>query len=290
MSIINLDLNTEDYERLNQISGIDIWGFNKERKSFSAPFENIALAMGYYDRAVPSTFDELLPLVLEEDRKQFETMFLHTIGSIQGAIRLKTYDDRIAWIGVNGVSHDKKSATGIAYLIDHATIVDSTLKSIAHIDPLTNLGNRRKLYDIGSQEIERAKRYEHKLSLMILDIDGFKEINTRYGHTTGDKIIQSVGESIDVIIRQVDIKTRVNSDVFVILLLETDRYETYAIAERLRKTIEVKKYPIADSITISCGIAEMKFNDDIESLFNRADLALLTAKKAGNNTTRLSNL
>lgn len=163
--------------------------------------------------------------------------------------------------------------------------------SRAQKDPLTGICNRAALDDALIQEIRLAQRHDTPLSLVLIDIDHFKRINDRFGHTTGDQALCAVVESAQKCARNTDALFRYGGEEFVILLRNTDTDGAAQMAERLRKQIAQLKF-VAEGeqiqMTISAGIASLADTDDAASFFERADAALYAAKKAGRNRTRQS--
>ena len=157
------------------------------------------------------------------------------------------------------------------------------LEKLATIDDLTQVYNRRKIYELAGYEIDRSIRYKHPLSVIMIDIDHFKKINDSYGHDIGDKILQQVCDSISAIIRKPDIFGRVGGEEFMLLLPETSGDDASDFAERIRTTIEQKEFETVKNVTISLGVTECVEEDNILPLFKRADNALYTAKNDGRN-------
>ncbi len=154
-------------------------------------------------------------------------------------------------------------------------------------DSLTDLYNRRYFMQTGKQEIERAKRYKEPLSLMMIDIDHFKNVNDNYGHIAGDKVLKQLSSILKESVRNADIAGRLGGEEFGIILPKSSLDKAKKVAERLRKNIENNtfKYDKANiSITISIGIAAYKkTNINMDNLIHEADLALYEAKKIGRN-------
>jgi diguanylate cyclase (GGDEF)-like protein len=161
------------------------------------------------------------------------------------------------------------------------------VQSLAVLDPLTQVYNRRGFSDIANREIERAQRFGHSLALLFLDIDHFKEVNDTHGHAAGDQILSEIAERCKNTIRNVDVISRHGGEEFIVLLLESDKNVAQIIAKRLQSV--VKEYPFQTdagpiSITVSIGIAE--FNEQVKglsTLIHNADMALYKAKSSGRN-------
>jgi diguanylate cyclase (GGDEF)-like protein len=166
------------------------------------------------------------------------------------------------------------------------------LEALATTDPLTRLLNRRALLERLSREVDRAKRYESMLTLLLLDIDHFKRINDERGHLVGDAVLRQIGALVEASVRTVDIAARYGGEEFVLLLPETSQDGGIIFAERLRESIE--RYPFDASgeeplhLTASIGVATFPSPrvDSTEDLFARADEALYRAKSGGRNQVR----
>ncbi len=162
-------------------------------------------------------------------------------------------------------------------------------EKIALTDTLTNALNRRALIIQGEQEIERSTRYQRALSIILIDVDNFKNINDTYGHLGGDRVLKEIVFSIQKIIRKNDFVFRYGGDEFVILLVETSIEQAYETAERIRNDLSQltlnEEHLNAIKITISLGITELLANDTLDSFIQRADQALYQSKSAGKNQT-----
>ena len=162
------------------------------------------------------------------------------------------------------------------------------LSRLATTDSLTGISNRRALINAGEREFYRQSRYKNPLSVLMIDVDKFKNINDSQGHPVGDKVIRNVAEIMTSSVRTQDIVGRVGGEEFVALLPETDLEGATAIAERLRSTVEnsnvLNENGKAVRFTISIGIATTRLEDQsFEQLLGRADKGLYKAKESGRN-------
>jgi diguanylate cyclase (GGDEF)-like protein len=157
----------------------------------------------------------------------------------------------------------------------------------AATDPLTGLWNRRQMDDFLAQEEERRRRYDREYSVLIVDVDEFKQINDRYGHPQGDAVLEQLARIIGNETRTIDSGIRYGGDEFALILAETGAAGAVVAAERLRRSVERAVFPIRGGelkVTISVGLATAP--DDAvgaEALVGAADDALLTAKREGKN-------
>lgn len=161
------------------------------------------------------------------------------------------------------------------------------LKKMAITDSLTKLFNSRYFYTQLEMEIDRLNRYRHPLSLMLIDIDNFKDYNDRFGHLDGDKVLAEFGEIISNCLRGMDSAYRYGGEEFTILLPETPISEAVTVAERVQSTLAETRF-ISQSkaishITVSIGITEYNPVEDLSSFILRADRAMYLSKDKGKN-------
>ncbi len=161
------------------------------------------------------------------------------------------------------------------------------LQTLSVTDPLTGLKNHGFFFERLSEELERARRYERPLAVIIADIDDFKAINDTYGHVTGDKVLRSLGEAFGKRLREVDVACRIGGEEFGFALPETDLDGAMRVANRLRESIEELDIPEAGFVTLSIGVAVFPTHaDNQEELIETADMALYQAKHEGKNCVR----
>jgi diguanylate cyclase (GGDEF)-like protein len=173
--------------------------------------------------------------------------------------------------------------TAIAF--DRARLYDE-LRTEAITDALTKLYNRRYLLERFKEEKSRAIRNRHTLAAIMLDIDGFKRVNDRYGHDAGDVVLIELGLVIRAAVRAEDIVARYGGEEFCILLPEIPVDEAERVAERLRVMIEQQVLPVeagVAQVTVSVGMALLRDDDLALELFTRADHAMYAVKRAGGN-------
>ena len=164
------------------------------------------------------------------------------------------------------------------------------LHEIATTDFLTGIANRRQFMARAEMEIERSRRYGHKLSLLMIDIDHFKAINDSFGHPTGDRAIIGIGRHCATACRRSDLAARLGGEEFAILLPSTGINEAQIVAERLRsgtQALKVQHEGQAVPLKLSIGIACLEAEDSgPDTLLARADQALYAAKNAGRDCVR----
>jgi diguanylate cyclase (GGDEF)-like protein len=152
----------------------------------------------------------------------------------------------------------------------------------AFTDPLTGLGNRRWLKDMFEREVARAERAGQALCVLMIDIDNFKQLNDRYGHIAGDRVLVALAEKLRDHLRPTDLIARFGGDEFAALLPELSVDDAKHAAERLRQKIaDIAMPSLSTPITVSIGIATRREGDGVGSLVQRADEAMYGAKAGG---------
>lgn len=158
------------------------------------------------------------------------------------------------------------------------------VEELSVTDQLTRLHNRMFLETSFHREINRAKRYGHSFSVIMMDIDHFKEVNDTYGHDVGDQVLVMISKLLSQNIRDTDILGRWGGEEFLIICPHTTNDEAFALAEKLRKGIEVFPFDVVGTKSCSFGISEFDLNDEgYKEVVKRADEALYRAKGNGRN-------
>jgi len=157
------------------------------------------------------------------------------------------------------------------------------LERLAETDSLTGTYNRMKYEDIIAKELARSGRFGRPLSLIMFDIDHFKEVNDRYGHSIGDQVLKDVADIVREHKRQVDHLFRWGGEEFMIVALEADLEHATFLAERIRKAIEASSSHGVGNLTVSFGVTQYKEGDTDDTLLKRADAAMYKAKINGRN-------
>ncbi len=171
----------------------------------------------------------------------------------------------------------------LAYEIETRKKLEQDLIVAATIDKLTQIYNRRKLEAIIETEIERAKRYNRPLSLIMLDIDDFKRVNDTYGHQVGDNVLKELANILKNNIRVSDTAGRWGGEEFMIVVPETAANNAWELAEKIRNLIASSSFAGSCIITISLGLAQLQPGDNFDSFLKRVDDALYQAKSRGKN-------
>lgn len=177
-------------------------------------------------------------------------------------------------------------ATGMVQDITTQKLREQELHRLATSDALTGLANRRHFMERMEQERARAKRFNTRCGLMMVDLDHFKQINDRFGHATGDRVLKAFAHTATSRLRQIDIIGRIGGEEFAILLPGTDLAGAEILAERLRLAVAEITFADLDAlqVTTSIGITLITAQDDeVDTPLSRADKAVYAAKHNGRN-------
>ena len=154
-------------------------------------------------------------------------------------------------------------------------------RQLADLDALTGLHNRRFFHETLARECSRAHRYERRLSLIVFDLDDFKEVNDRIGHLAGDAALAEAADRVRDVVRTADIACRVGGDEFAVILPESSLEYADQLYRRILGAVSSRPLGQAGKLYLSAGVAELRPEDDPVSFFQRADEALYRAKEAG---------
>lgn len=150
------------------------------------------------------------------------------------------------------------------------------------VDSLTGLWNRKKTSEVALSEIVRFKRYGSPLSMILADIDNFKSVNDVYGHALGDAVLKEFSFRAQSCVRDTDVLGRWGGEEFLVILPFSEEHSAEQVAERIRKA--VSESPLCGvNVTVSLGVAEFAPQDSFSDWFQRADLAIYSAKRNGRN-------
>jgi diguanylate cyclase (GGDEF)-like protein len=179
-------------------------------------------------------------------------------------------------------------AEHVAIAIDHALTLKQT-RELMHRDELTNLYNRRYFFERFDREVYRAERYQHPISLLMIDIDHFKRLNDASGHLAGDHALKEIARILDEKLRKADVLARYGGEEFLVLLPETNKIGAALVAEKLRAAIDAHDFrqpggaaPVR--LTVTVGVACIpEDTDDASVLLDLADKSLYYGKARGRN-------
>jgi diguanylate cyclase (GGDEF)-like protein len=198
---------------------------------------------------------------------------------------------RIGWLGVfsrdpdvrfgdDDVRRLEDLAERVAPAIENARRFREA-RQLADLDSLTGLHNRRYFYETLAREVDRAQRYQRRLSLVIVDVDGFKEINDRIGHLAGDSVLAEISDRIRQVVRSADIPCRVGGDEFAVIVPEVEVGQARQLVGRIQRAVSSQPIARAGRVRVSAGVADLQPSDTPTSLFERGDESLYAAKHAG---------
>ena len=219
---------------------------------------------------------------------------LNTVGSVENMTILFRRRDTLEefWVEMNACVINFNNELALYTICREVTQQkrqEEALYQDATIDPLTKCYNRRQLYHMISKEVTRAWRYNRPFCLIMVDIDHFKSINDTYGHSAGDEALKALVQSLQTQLRSGDSVGRYGGEEFIIILPEIDAKTAFQVAERLRKNIAKLKILTPDqrsfSITVSMGLVESTYSQDVSKLIQYADKVLYIAKDTGRNRT-----
>ncbi|MCP5515444.1 MAG: diguanylate cyclase [Spirochaetales bacterium] len=210
---------------------------------------------------------------------------------IETEYQLKAKDGRILWCSLYGKAVNPPHLDdGVIWVIADITEkkqMQEELHLLATTDSLTGVCNHRSFYDKAKDVFNRTSRYGKQFSVLMIDIDNFKQINDTCGHDTGDNLLKKMCENCKTLIREIDTLGRVGGEEFSVILEEVTKREAMVVAERIRKRLE--------NLLIDCGAGHLKFSVSIgvsgytsddtsfSDVIKRADNALYEAKRNGRN-------
>ncbi len=253
---------------------------------------------------------DYMDFVHPDDRKAYQAVvagLLENPEPVQTEYRLRKYDGKYNWflekilprIEPDGLFMGLiASATDISAIKQAESLLTQSnqeleqevarrtaqLEQLMLTDPLTGIGNRRRLTNWLEEETARAQRYRRPLTAIFFDLDHFKHVNDTYGHAVGDSVLIQVAKSLKANLRQCDLLGRFGGEEFVVLLIETGLDDAFAVAERMRAAVSRLQFAdMAEQVTISGGLAELRPGETWEKLLQRSDQALYRAKKSGRN-------
>lgn len=257
-----------------------------------------ATMLGYTHEEMQRTTQQWSDFVHPEDRERAWNSIFDVVEGRALAHKLEYRmlhkDGSTRWI-LDQASVMQRDANGMAVRmcgthtdITERKLLEEELTRQAHVDYLTGVFNRRHFMERAEQELHRFQRYGKRLSLFMLDIDHFKQVNDHYGHKVGDMVLTALAQVCRATLREVDILGRMGGEEFAVLLPETDHQTAIEVAERLREKVAQTKVPLEGGLPVqfhvSIGVSSMaRSEDNIDMLLNRADTALYEAKNTGRN-------
>jgi diguanylate cyclase (GGDEF)-like protein len=272
-AVVELDPNGEDDERLLGSIGLDDDDARAVRVFTGPPDQRearaIELSYRYAEEQAPGAVYEAfgVPLVGRGGRMGWLGVFSR---------------DPEARFGDDDLGRLEELAERVAPAIENSRRFREARKQ-ADLDSLTGLHNRRYFHETLGREVDRAQRYQRRLSLVIVDVDGFKEINDRIGHLAGDAVLAEIADRIRQVVRSADVPCRVGGDEFAVIVPEVEVGQARQLVGRIQRAVSTQAIARAGRVRVSAGVADLQPNDSPTTLFERGDESLYAAKHAGKN-------
>jgi diguanylate cyclase (GGDEF)-like protein len=242
----------------------------------------------YFPESERKLFGKSLSVVSPELMAVCETMECGSKAELLLSDGLKARNVSVDMIRVSTSGADRAGSALILRDITEAKQRIFLLEELATRDGLTGIFNRRHWIDLAEREFARTKRAGRALSLLMIDVDHFKDFNDTWGHAMGDTVLRTVTDTISAMLRSSDIFGRVGGEEFAIILPETDAESATRIAERLRIAVESATLSGSVPISISQGLSSISAEDQtLYSLMRRSDRALYRAKDNGRNRVEI---
>jgi diguanylate cyclase (GGDEF)-like protein len=233
----------------------------------------------------------------QREARAIELSYLYAEEQAAGAVHealgvpLPGLTGRIGWLGVFSRDPDirfgdddlrrlEELAERVAPAIENARRFREA-RQLADLDSLTGLHNRRYFHETLAREVDRAQRYQRRLSLVIVDVDSFKEINDRIGHLAGDAVLAEIADRIRQVVRSADIPCRVGGDEFAVIVPEVEVGQAQQLVGRIQRAVSSQPIARAGRVRVSAGVSDFQPNDSPTTLFERGDESLYAAKHAG---------
>jgi diguanylate cyclase (GGDEF)-like protein/PAS domain S-box-containing protein len=263
---------------------LDLFGYDKEQMMMMK-FQDL-----YPDRAGVARFQR--EIEKKGSVRDHEAKLLKKGGKVMHCLLAATQrrSEDGSLLGYQGIVRD---ITAQRVMEETLRESERKYKELSITDDLTGLFNQRHFYNQLRAEIDRIRRYNHPMALLLLDVDNFKLYNDTYGHLAGDKVLAKLGQLIRESLRKTDSGYRYGGEEFIVILTETPGQESMVVAERLRKRFAdeiffpVSLEPVG--ITVSVGVASYREGEDIESFVKRADQNMYQAKGKGKNCVYYSD-
>jgi diguanylate cyclase (GGDEF)-like protein/PAS domain S-box-containing protein len=228
---------------------------------------------------IPHCFELLKRVMKGESIEQIETIFVSKDGRefyVEGNVNPPFKDMKVV------------SCRGIFRDITRRKQMEKEIQRLAITDSLTQAYNRLKFQEIIRREMDRTKRHDYPLSLLMFDIDHFKSINDTYGHNFGDYILKTLTQIVDRNLREVDYLIRWGGEEFLIITPDTNLRAAQILAERIREAIEKYRFNKDVKITVSFGVTQFNKVDTEDTFVKKADEALYKAKGKGRNCVEVT--
>jgi diguanylate cyclase len=242
-----------------------------------------------FSDALKGQMDEIKDSVsISKTLEEVRGMVFSKLQAIKNALEAKRREDTLRSEKNNRKMGElQQSLQNMRKEISQAQERTKTLEQEVLLDSLTNIHNRRAYELRIDEELQRFRRYNHLFSLVLFDVDHFKQVNDQYGHRAGDKCLREIINRIKPSLRKVDFLARFGGEEFIIILTGTDTESALTVAEKLRRLIDKTRFLYQGQeipVTISLGVTQAQPADkSSQDLFARVDAAMYAAKHAGRN-------
>ncbi len=296
--LLESELNLLEAQRIAHL-GSWVWTIESGDLEWSEEQYKI---FGYQPCTLKPVYTDFMDAIHLEDKEKVSTAIKQALDedlAFDLEFRIIQPGGPVRWINTQGEVRKNtagipKKMVGTSMDITQRKHLEEKLKFQAVHDQLTGLNNRRVLEQRLNDEVDRAIRYRHSLSVFMLDIDHFKRINDTHGHTVGDSVLRALAEKLESTTRKTDFLARYGGEEFVVVLPETTHDTALFLAQRLREEIAMQPVSVNDElhlpITASIGIASFpEHTQSPEELLGMADKAMYDAKHEGRNRVKTAN-
>ena len=256
--------------------------FNKTWLAFTGRTMEQELGFGWAQGVHPDDYDRCVKIYLDHFEKQlpFEMDY-----------RLKRYDGQYRWINDRGVPFYEDNGTFYGFIgscMDVTEYIEGQrMKEMAQNDALCHTYNRQYAHQLMNEMFNTAKETHQPMSVLMMDIDGFKNVNDTYGHIAGDIVLARAAELIGLQLRDGDVMGRYGGDEFFVCIQNADASASSVIAKRILGSVSSTAISIGENksikVTLSIGIKQLENESTLDELINKADKMLYDAKHQGKN-------
>lgn len=231
-----------------------------------------------------------------EDRDSIESLFVKGVKELSGfhsCFRIFWPDGSCHYLEAHALVVREENGravriTGVNWDVTESKIMEEKLVTLSTTDPLTSAFNRRYMLQAIDAEISRSARYFSVFSLIMFDLDYFKNVNDTYGHDAGDEVLKKIVDVMKKRIRKNDVLSRWGGEEFMILLSGTNQDNAKIFAQKLMTELQNLKFERSEKITASFGVTEYRLKETSDSVLKRVDELVYRAKKEGRNCIRFS--
>ncbi|WP_416147274.1 diguanylate cyclase domain-containing protein [Salipaludibacillus sp. HK11] len=287
-----LQKSKEELQQLYESIDMTIFSYDNLTNYFYAS-KGVKQILGYSNKEFYDDPKLWKKIIHQDDVTIFEKnqQQLYSGIGIEMKHRIITKNNEIRWVQIKATPIQDSlgnvtKINGILLDISVEKKLEEKLKQLAYFDNLTELPNRASLQKHLKKVLARAKRHQYKVTIAFIDLDGFKKVNDKFGHESGDLLLQEVANRLNDIVREEDLIARIGGDEFIIVFEETEKVEVEGVCNRILREIS-STFMINDhklNISPSIGISMFPTDgDDSDTLIKNADRAMYFAKSKGKN-------